>query len=429
VEEREQWEEIIRSKLKDFEVDTLPEDWKTIESLLPDKKVVFAWRWYYVAAAIALFFMIAGSYFYFNNTREVTIIAATGEAIDIYESGIRNFELGENAAIKKTDNNHSTSEQYNFTVSKTTETVKIRETASLIIPLSSLTTLSTLPSLPYPSISFTKNVLPEQLFLPKTRYIADATPIKMKKKASKRWTIGAGGGSYSVGTNGGGFANLSRSDDAIFAIRALNNGNWYMETPVRRNDNFNDFLANTSESVSEYNATKLSRVDIRHKQPISFGIGVGYALNNRWALQSGLVYTLLSSEWRNSLDFPDKYKQQLHFVGIPLGLSYKIAELNKFRFYTTAGVMAEWNVGGNIKTKSYYYEDDAYKTEKEFVRMKEMQWSVNMRIGANYPIIKFVNAYIEGGANYYFDNKSSIETIRSDKPFHVSLQAGFRFGF
>jgi hypothetical protein len=66
---------------------------------------------------------------------------------------------------------------------------------------------------------------------------------------------------------------------------------------------------------------------------------------------------------------------------------------------------------------------------KEPVRMKELQWSVNARIGATYPVFKFVNAYIEGGANYYFDNHSSIETIRSDKPFHVSLQAGLRFGF
>ena len=91
--------------------------------------------------------------------------------------------------------------------------------------------------------------------------------------------------------------------------------------------------------------------------------------------------------------------------------------------------MAEWNVSGNIKTDSYFLEEKATLTEKEPVRMKEMQYSVNARAGAIYPIIKFINAYVEGGANYYFDNKSSIETIRSSKPFHVSLQAGLRFGF
>jgi hypothetical protein len=138
---------------------------------------------------------------------------------------------------------------------------------------------------------------------------------------------------------------------------------------------------------------------------------------------------LLLSEWKASLDYQEKFKQQLHFVGIPLGISFKIAEWNKLRFYASTGLMAEWNVGGNIKTKYYYYEDNAYRTEKEFIRTKEMQWSVNARVGATYPVIKFVNAYIEGGTNYYFENNSSIETIRTDKPFHVSLQAGLRFGF
>jgi opacity protein-like surface antigen len=223
--------------------------------------------------------------------------------------------------------------------------------------------------------------------------------------------------------------NIGRSDDAVYAMNALNNGEWYMENPLRRNDHFNTFLANASKSVSEYNETNISKVDMSHKQPLSLGLGVGYALNNRWSVQSGLVYSLLISEWKTALDYPDKYKQQLHFVGIPLGMNYKIAEWHRLRFYASAGGMAEWNVGGNIKSRYYYFEDDAYRTEKESIRMKEMQWSVNGRVGASYPVVRFVNAYIEGGANYYFKNNSSIETIRSDKPFHVSLQAGLRFGF
>ena len=39
------------------------------------------------------------------------------------------------------------------------------------------------------------------------------------------------------------------------------------------------------------------------------------------------------------------------------------------------------------------------------------------------------SAFGEVGASYYFDNGSDIETIHSEKPFNVSLQFGFRFGF
>ena len=49
-----------------------------------------------------------------------------------------------------------------------------------------------------------------------------------------------------------------------------------------------------------------------------------------------------------------------------------------------------------------------------------------MRAGVSYPIIRFVSAFAEVGASYYFDNGSEIETIHSEKPFNMSLQFGFR---
>ena len=474
MEERSKWEEIIRSKLKDYEVDTLPDDWMAIESRLSGKKVTFSRRWYYAAAIIAVFLLISGGYFYFNRPVEKVLMAEiekiggigeteetgeTGEAVTSYElrSDERNNERnnerddersgsrGRLQAIPGGDEFFVRNEKNTSYGTENVEDTRGTENNFPILPSYTLPVLhaTLLPSpkiklevnrndlMPETNISFNQQFRenPDTKQMPDFQLLADAAFSKTNKKSGRRWTFGAGGGSYSVGMNGGGFANLGRND-GVFAMEALNNDEWYMETPVRRNDNFNSFLANASQPVSKLNANNMTNSDPIHKQPISFGLGIGYTLSNRWSLQSGLVYTLLSSEWRDaSLDYQDKFRQQLHFVGIPLGLSYKIAQWNKLRFYATTGVMAEWNVSGNIKTKFYFYEDHAFRTVKEPVRMKELQWSVNARIGATYPVFKFVNAYIEGGANYYFDNHSSIETIRSDKPFHVSLQAGLRFGF
>ena len=77
----------------------------------------------------------------------------------------------------------------------------------------------------------------------------------------------------------------------------------------------------------------------------------------------------------------------------------------------------------------YYYGNEMINTLHASVRMKEWQWSVNARTGASYPLLRYLSAYVEGNANYYFDNGSVIETIRSEKPFYVSLQAGVRIGF
>ena len=432
MKERDQWEEAIRSKLRDFEVDTKPEDWKAIADRLPGKKVMFSRRWYYVAAAIALFLFVSIGYYYVNFSHNVPVVADIPDKITEHLPD----NTPESDFFAETD-----IPENSMPVDASPQPLQVSQIEETTEPAKLLFDLTPLAVLQKPQIEVKSNYsLSERLLslrqtlkdigtTPKKEeflYMADATPVTAEKKSARRWSIGAGGGSYSVSSNGGGFINDVRLHSASYE---LVNPELSLVAPVKRDDYLNEILANSSNSIAPYNVTSIQKTGLSHKQPISFGIGIGYALDDRWSLQSGLVYTLLSSEWSTNLNYQGKIKQRLHFVGVPLGISYKIAEWNKLRFYATTGGMAEWNIAGNIKTGSYSMEKEAWQPEKEAVRMKETQWSVNARVGATYPVIKFVNAYVEGGANYYFDNKSSIETIRSSKPFHVSLQAGLRLGF
>ncbi len=158
------------------------------------------------------------------------------------------------------------------------------------------------------------------------------------------------------------------------------------------------------------------------------GISISRYLNNRFSLQTGLTYSYLRSEWSTNNTYHIENDQRLHFIGIPLSLTYKIAEWNRFMFYASAGGMAEVNVAGKRRMKLFSDEVEIAK-QSEHIRMKEWLWSVNARAGVSYPIIRFVSAFAEVGASYYFDNGSEIETIHSEKPFNMSLQLGFRFGF
>ena len=118
---------------------------------------------------------------------------------------------------------------------------------------------------------------------------------------------------------------------------------------------------------------------------------------------------------------------KLYFKGIPLSLSYKIAEWKRLRFYAAAGGMFEYNIAGTFE--EIINIDGGKSKERNNQRMKEPLWSVNARAGVSHPLWKIISVYAEAGTSYYFDNNSSIETIRSDKPFNVSLQAGIRLGF
>ena len=90
--------------------------------------------------------------------------------------------------------------------------------------------------------------------------------------------------------------------------------------------------------------------------------------------------------------------------------------------------MVEINVAGKQRV-NILVDDVVIGNKTNHIRMKKLLWSENTRIGASYPLHRFINIYAEAGINYYFDNGSDIETIRSEKPFNVNLQAGFRFGF
>lgn len=241
---------------------------------------------------------------------------------------------------------------------------------------------------------------------------SSSSPItKSSEKVSKptrRWSFGMGGGSISSSSSAGGLNGVPFSDVSSESLGL----------PLLK-----------SPAVS-YNTEELDKIDIKHKMPISFGLGVNYHLNNRWSLQSGLQYSLLKSEWNTNLIYDGQVEQSLHFIGIPLFANYKIAEWKRIRFYASAGVLAELNVAGSVRSKVFDNESgDLLFKLSEHRRMKEIQWSAHAAIGASYPLLRFVSVYAEAGAGYYMDNGSTIETYYTDKEFMPNLRLGFRFGF
>ena len=170
------------------------------------------------------------------------------------------------------------------------------------------------------------------------------------------------------------------------------------------------------------------KTDIQHHTPISFGVSVSRQLSNRFYLQTGLSYSYLRSEWSTNGTYHTETDQRLHFLGLPLSIAYRIAEWNRFLFYASAGGMAEVNVAGKQQLQ-LFSDEIAIVKQTEHIRMKEWLWSVNGKVGVSYPIIRFVSAFGEVSANYYFDNGSTIETIHSEKPFTIGFNMGFRLGF
>lgn len=158
--------------------------------------------------------------------------------------------------------------------------------------------------------------------------------------------------------------------------------------------------------------------ETKHHQPISVGMQVGFHLLPKLKLSTGLVYTKVSSDFISGVyDTRTVSTQDLHYIGIPLNLSYSVWEYKGLHTYVTAGGEGAVNIKNHTET------DGEVKESKR----DKMQWSTNASVGIQYDFIPQLGVYVEPGMKYYFDNGSQIENIFKDKKLNFNVQFGLRF--
>lgn len=179
--------------------------------------------------------------------------------------------------------------------------------------------------------------------------------------------------------------------------------------------------------MSSVNRDEETKTEYEHHLPIRIGLSVAYALTDRLSISSGLTYTRLSSDIKDA-SRESKYigEQRLHYVGIPVNVSYKVASFRWLGLYGTAGVLAEKCVSGT--TDEGYVENNTMKyTNTHDISSKPLQMSVNAGVGIQFDFIDNVGIYAEPGLSYYFDDGSALQTIYKEKPLNFNLNVGVRF--
>lgn len=179
--------------------------------------------------------------------------------------------------------------------------------------------------------------------------------------------------------------------------------------------------------MSSVNRDVEQKTEYDHHLPIRIGLSVAYALTDRLSISSGLTYTRLSSDIKDA-SRESKYigEQRLHYIGIPVNVSYKVASFRWLGLYGTAGVLAEKCVSGT--TDEGYIENNTMKyTNTQDISSKPLQMSVNAGVGIQFDFIDNVGIYAEPGLSYYFDDGSALQTIYKEKPLNFNLNVGVRF--
>lgn len=184
-------------------------------------------------------------------------------------------------------------------------------------------------------------------------------------------------------------------------------------------------------SAIVYNQPEVQE-EYSHKIPVKVGLTARYNITGRLGVETGLTYSVLSSSVKTGNSETGNNwssgSQTLHYLGIPLNLSFDILNSRYVNIYVTGGGMMEKSISGNIKTDEYV-DGKFARTLTAKISPKGLQWSVNAAAGVQANILPQLGVFVEPGVSHHFKNGSRVRSIYTDKPTDFSLGFGLRYSF
>ena len=400
---KEDWIEQLRRKLDNYEVEPPPGLWEDICKQMglepePASKKALISRWWWAAAAVVLALV---GFFVFNNPRSEQPLQANAVSQKLAPEQLS----GEEPSSEQTLAQLSSSQQspkaiiFHHHISNPI----IPEPAEEQEPITSEENSSyTEPSETSQQEEPAKTQVQSQddRSLIQTVHQYQTSQDSPKTSASpNKWSVGlmASGGLLA--------ANNSQRTEGVYYSQSIMGSVYDLS-----------YMYNYNSVESCYAYTLIEYVS-KHHLPLRLGLSLQYQLNPRLALLSGISYTLLSSEFSLSLYHNISYSQiiysqRLHYVGIPLGVTWQLWKASHFRFYLSGGAMVEKCVSVDV--------DGGYTGKKPW------QWSVNAAAGAEYAFMPSLGAYLEPSLGYYFSDGTQLEHYYKEHPLAPSIEFGLR---
>ena len=176
----------------------------------------------------------------------------------------------------------------------------------------------------------------------------------------------------------------------------------------------------------------------KHDLPLTFGFTFGIPLAKRLYLNTGVQYTYIHSKTEKfdseTRDLLSRDNQNLHYLGIPVMLAYRIIDARIVKLYVSSGGAAE---KGLVEThnqrdfKEINPENVTILTDNKNRKIAGFQFSLNANIGASVTLFKGLELYAEPGFAWYIPATKYPQPIsrRTKNPFFISITAGLRFNF
>ena len=394
---KEDWTKQMKQKLEGHQM-TPPEGlWEGISNQMglepgPAHKSVVIRRWIWAAAAVVL--ALVGFFAFYNFDEEQPRLEAHHEATTASHS-----------ISQESDNQPISADEKVITAEpKTSGEPKLLAMGTQQTPIVETNNLDVIEEQPETSIeepiapsaeekSEPQQELKSEPQQKKQTYLPDVIEptTASYSESSSKWTIGV------AGSNG-------------LLLAANNYANSTNVQPLYNDASPAHYYTNGMGDIAQ--AFTYTDVESKHHIPLRLGLSLQYQLTDRLALLSGINYTYLESEFIYPLHKHLDFNQKLSYLGIPVGISWKVWSTGHFNIYLTGGTMIEKCIKADI-------------SEGE-LNTHPWQWSINASAGAEYHFTRLFGVYLEPSLGYYFNDGTKLEHYYKDHPLAPSLQFGLR---
>ena len=186
-------------------------------------------------------------------------------------------------------------------------------------------------------------------------------------------------------------------------------------------------LIKIAEANIKVGNEKITR-ESHHNLPFTFSLALQHRLINRWSVESGLSYTRLTSQFTIGEPFAGIVdNQEIHYLGIPLKVSYDWLNNRQWSIYTSLGFTMEIPIYSSVST-DFVLNGSSILCQKQSLNVP-LQWSAGFGFGLQYNITPHFGLFTEPSVQYFIPDGSSIKTYRTEHPYNFSIPIGFRFSW
>ena len=221
-------------------------------------------------------------------------------------------------------------------------------------------------------------------------------------RVARKWTVGA-------------FADASTFSSASPAGAVPRLSSFAMSTQIM------DMTATKSDYPIDFTAGAMD-----HRLPISVGLNVRKYLTPRLGVETGLVYSYLRSQAQIEGAFGYQYTQKVHYLGIPLSLTYSVLDRKRLDFYFIGGVMVEKAISATGQVDVFNGATRVSSTTNR-LSANGVLGSVHVGTGFGYNFIDRMGLYVEPSVNYYFRNDNQPITYRTANRWNINIRMGLRY--